>query len=191
MSDRAERPFGGAAPSEWIARFVPLIAPGGTVLDVACGAGRHGRYLRTKGHPVVMLDRDIADVADMASDHLVELVAADLEAGRPWPLRGRTFAGVVVTNYLYRPLFADLIASVAEGGVLIYETFARGNEEFGRPRNPDHLLRREELLILCRPELRVVAFEDVRVDRPRPAVVQRIVAVRDGAAMGYPEIGMP
>lgn len=168
-----------AEPSEWVVRFAERVPRDAAVLDVACGAGRHGRYFRARGNPVVMLDQDISRVADMATDARVELVASDLEAGRPWPLKTRTFGCVVVTNYLYRPAMRDIIGAVAPGGILIYETFALGNEAYGRPSNPDFLLHREELLILCRPELRVIAFEDLTVGAPRPACIQRIAAIRD------------
>lgn len=165
-------------PSPWVTRFAPMVPAGGTVLDVACGTGRHARMFRKRGHPVVALDRDVVTVTDMASDPEVEIVARDLENGRPWPLEGRSFAGVVVVNYLHRPLFPALVRSVAPGGVLIYETFAAGNERFGRPSNPDFLLHHEELLIAVRPELRVIAFEDLEEHAPVQAMRQRIVAVR-------------
>ncbi|WP_420403678.1 class I SAM-dependent methyltransferase [Nisaea sp.] len=168
-----------ARPSEWVMRFAERVSRDAEVLDVACGAGRHGRFFRARGNPVVMLDKDISRVADMAADAKVELVASDLETGRPWPLKTRTFGCVVVTNYLHRPAMRDIIGAVEPGGILIYETFAVGNEAYGKPSNPDYLLHREELLILCRPELRVVAFEDLTVSAPRPACVQRIAAVRD------------
>lgn len=165
-------------PSAWVVKHGGMIPPGGAVLDVACGAGRHGRFFRSLGHPVVMLDRDISRVADMASDGEVEIVARDLEGGRPWPLTGRRFAGVVVVNYLFRPILPALVAAVAPGGALIYDTFAVGNEAYGHPSNPDYLLRREELLIAVRPELVVMAFEDVEETDPRPSVRQRVLAVR-------------
>lgn len=168
-----------AEPSTWVKRFVNLIPEGGLVLDLACGGGRHSRYLLSLGYRVVCLDRDITAVADLASDERVELIACDLEDGRPWPLADRRFDGVVVTNYLHRPLMKHLVGAVAPGGALIYETFADGNQAFGQPRNPDFLLKREELLIFCRPELRVVAFEDLLVTEPRPAAIQHIVAVRE------------
>ena len=148
-------------PSAWVIKHGGMIPPGGPVLDVACGAGRHGRFFRSLGHPVVMLDRDIGRIADMASDDDVEIVAQDLEGGRPWPLAGRRFAGVIVVNYLHRPILPALVASVEPGGVLIYDTFAVGNELYGRPSNQDYLLHREELLIAVRPELVVMAYEDV------------------------------
>lgn len=165
-------------PLPWIVRFAPLVPAGGTVLDVACGAGRHARMFRQLGHPVVVLDRDVIHVSDMASDEGVEIVARDLESGRDWPLGDRTFAAVIVAHYLHRPLFPALVRAVAPGGVLIYETFAVGNERFGRPSNPDFLLHREELLFSVRPELQVIAFEDLEESEPRPAVKQRVVATR-------------
>ncbi len=168
-------------PSPWVVRFAPMVPAGGTVLDVACGAGRHARLFRRLGHPVVLLDRDVVHVTDMASDIEVEIVARDLESGRSWPLESRQFAGVVVTNYLHRPLMRQIVGAVEPGGVLIYETFAVGHERHGRPRNPDHLLHHEELLTVVRPELRVVAFEELEEVEPRPAVRQRVVAIRDPA----------
>lgn len=165
-------------PANWVVKHGGVIPPGGTVLDVACGPGRHGRFFRSLGHPVVFLDRDITQVADMASIDDVEIVAQDLEGGRPWPLTGRQFAGVIVVNYLYRPILPALVAAVQPGGALIYETFAVGNEAYGHPTNPDYLLHREELLIAVRPELVVMAYEDVEETEPRPTVRQRILAVR-------------
>jgi SAM-dependent methyltransferase len=166
-------------PSPWVRRFADLVPEGGTILDLACGSGRHSRYLLSLGYRVVCLDRDITAIADLASDEHVELIACDLEDGRPWPLADRNFEGIVVTNYLHRPLMKHLVRAVASGGALIYETFADGNQAFGHPRNPDFLLNREELLIFSRPELRVVAFEDLLVTEPRPAAIQRIAAVRE------------
>jgi SAM-dependent methyltransferase len=131
--------------SSWVARFAPAL-PDGPVLDVACGGGRHLRHFRDQGRPVVGIDRDLAGVADLAGSDRVELIQADLEGGAPWPLGDRRFAGVVVANYLWRPLFPALVAAVAPGGWLLYETFAQGNERFGRPRNPDFLLAPGELL---------------------------------------------
>jgi hypothetical protein len=128
---------------------------------------------------VVAVDRDLSGVADLRGDPGSELVEADLESGAPPPFAGREFGGVVVTNYLWRPLLGALVAAVAPGGALIYETFARGNERFGHPRNPDFLLEPGELLDAVRGELRVVAYEDVVVDTPRPAAFQRIAAVRE------------
>jgi SAM-dependent methyltransferase len=162
------------APSEWVRRWARLVRPGGRVLDVACGAGRHARFLAGLGLRVLGVDRDPGALAGVAG---VELRVADLEGG-PWPLGDERFDGVVVTNYLHRPLFPRLVEALAPGGVLIYETFALGNERYGRPSNPDFLLQPNELLERARA-LRPVAFEQGAVARPKPAVVQRLCAVRE------------
>jgi SAM-dependent methyltransferase len=164
--------------SRWVSRFADLVPAGGRVLDVACGGGRHARSFLQRGHPVTVVDRDTSGVADLGDDPNVEIVESDLEAGEPWPFAGRVFEGVVVTNYLWRPILADIVASVAPGGVLLYETFARGNEQFGHPRNPDFLLEPGELLEAVRGELRVAAYEDLIVEEPAPKAIQRIAAVR-------------
>ena len=158
------------APSEWVVRWAPLIA-GGPVIDVACGSGRHARFLKEKGLEVVAVDRDFQSIAG------VRFVMADLEDGSPWPFAGQRFGGIVVTNYLHRPLFEVLSGSLAEHGVLIYETFMLGNERYGKPSNPDFLLRPGELLQAF-GSLTVVAFEQRIVERPKPAAIQRVCAVR-------------
>ena len=158
-------------PSAWVRRFAPLVRSGGAVLDLACGGGRHSRLFLDHGHPVTAIDRDISQ-ARMAEG--AELIAADLEDGSPWPLDGRRFAAVVITNYLWRPLFPTLLASLEPDGMLLYETFALGNEAFGRPHNPDHLLARGELLRLAEG-LTVIAYQDGIEDGHK--VVQRICAI--------------
>ena len=165
--------------SPWVARFADLVPTGGRVLDVACGGGRHTRFFLERGNPVTAVDRDTSGVApDLDEDPNMEMVEADLEAGTPWPFVGRAFDGVVVTNYLWRPILADIVASVAPGGVLLYETFARGQEQFGHPHNPDYLLAPGELLDAVRGSLRVAAYEDRIVEEPAAKAVQRIAAVR-------------
>mgnify|MGYP006281387087 CR=1 FL=1 len=164
-------------PSDWVCRFAGYV-PAGPVLDLACGGGRHGRLFRARGHPVTLVDRDLSGVADLAGLDGVEAIATDLEDGRPFPLAGRGFAGVVVTNYLYRPLLPALVAAVQPGGVLLYETFAQGQQHLGRPTNPDFLLDPGELLDAVRGALTVTAYEDRTVHRPEAARVQRICAVR-------------
>jgi len=165
------------APSAWVKRWAWLI-PEGEVLDLACGRGRHARLLAALGHNVTAVDRDPEALAALTDVARVTTLQADLEGGNPWPLPGRRFAGIVVTNYLYRPLFPSLLAALAPGAVLIYETFALGNERYGRPSNPHFLLRAGELLDAFSPELTVVAFEQGYVSGPCPAVIQRICGIR-------------
>jgi SAM-dependent methyltransferase len=164
-------------PSAWVTRWATLIRPGGMVLDLACGAGRHARWLARMGFEVSAVDRDIAAFADPPEG--VALLAADLEDG-PWPYPGIAFDGIVVANYLHRPLLPILVGALVPAGVLVYETFARGNERFGKPSNPDFLLEPGELLEAVRGHLRVIAYEDRVVEEPRPAAIQRICAVSVG-----------
>jgi SAM-dependent methyltransferase len=170
------------SPSAWIVRFAALVPPGGTVLDVAAGGGRHTRFFLGRAHPVAAVDKDVAGLADLAGRPDMEVVVHDLEA-EGWPFGARQFSGVVVTNYLWRPLLPALVAAVAPGGALLYETFAAGNERHSRPRNPDFLLRPGELLDAVRGRLAVVAYEHGVI--PRPAVIQRIAAV-NGALGALP-----
>ena len=167
------------APSAWVERWSHHIRPGGAVLDLACGGGRHARLLARMGFAVDAVDRDPALFAAVPEG--VALLGADLEAG-PWPYGGRNFDGIVVTHYLHRPLLARLVDSLEPGGLLVYETFAEGNERFGKPSNPDFLLRHGELLEAVRGRLRVLAYEDIVVDQPRPAAIQRIAARRSAPA---------
>jgi SAM-dependent methyltransferase len=166
------------SPSPWVRRWAALIRPGGRVLDVACGQGRHLRYLSSLGFAVVGVDRDEGALAVLRGIGRVEIQLADLEAG-PWPFPPEGFDAVVVTNYLHRPLFPDLVRALRPGGVLIYETFASGNERYGRPSNPAFLLQPDELLVSVEP-LAVVAFEQGLVSSPKQAVIQRVCAVRAG-----------
>ena len=148
----------------------------GPVLDVACGAGRHAIFFAERGFEVVAVDREA-----QALPGAIRFVKADLEDGSPWPFPRKRFAAIVVANYLHRPLFPILAESLEEGGVLIYETFMLGNERYGRPSNPNFLLRPGELLEAF-SALAIVAFEQGRVERPKTAVVQRLCAVRGDAA---------
>ncbi len=170
---------GPAAPSAWIERFAPFVADRGCVLDLACGSGRHTRLFLARGCRVTAVDHDIAGLADLAGHPGLETLAADLEDGRPFPLVHRQFDAVVVTNYLYRPLLPVLVDAVATGGLLLYETVAEGNQRYRRPRNPDYLLRPGELLDAVRGHLSVLAYENLVVDDPHPAAVQRICARRE------------
>ncbi len=167
----------GAGPiSPWVGRHAALVPPQGRVLDLAAGAGRHGRYFKHLGHKVTALDRDVTRLGDLAGDAAVEVIAADLEDGSPWPLGDRRFAGIVVTNYLHRPLLPRIAGALIPGGVLIYETFGAGNERFGKPSNPDFLLRPGELLdFAAAHDLTVLAYRCGEVATPRPAMTQGIV----------------
>ena len=169
------------APSPWVVRWAPLIRPGSEVLDLACGTGRHARFLAARGCSVVAADRDAEAIAALAAVPGVFTRMADLE-GAAWPFAPSSFDAVVVANYLHRPLFSPIVAALRPGGVLVYETFMVGNERFGRPSNPQFLLRPGELLAAVQGQLEVVAFEQGEVGAPRPAVVQRICALKGAAA---------
>jgi SAM-dependent methyltransferase len=158
------------APSAWVVRWAPLITRG-RVLDLACGSGRHASHLAGLGHEVTAVDREPQSLAG------VRFVQANLEDGSPWPLPGEEFRGIVVANYLYRPLFPVLERALAPGGVLIYETFMAGNERFGKPSNPAFLLGPGELWAAF-GSLHIIAFEQGHSLQPKPAMVQRLCARR-------------
>jgi SAM-dependent methyltransferase len=174
MTRGAETGRSFQAPSAWVERFTPLIRPGGRVLDLAAGEGRHSRILIESGFAVRAVDRDISALLTLAGPRC-EVSQIDLETDAPWQL-GHGYDGIVVTNYLYRSLLPAIANALAREGVLIYETFALGNERLGPPRNPDFLLRPGELLDAF-AMLTVIAFEQGDVTSPRPAVIQRIAAV--------------
>lgn len=162
-------------PSPWVRRHIGGVRADGQVLDLACGGGRHLRLAHGLGHAVVGVDRDLSGVQDLAGEAGVELMAADLEGGR-WPLEGREFAGVIVTNYLWRPILSNIINAVSRDGLLIYETFASGNERFGKPSNPNFLLKPGELVDVVHGQLTVIAYEHAMLAEPR-RVVARLAAV--------------
>jgi len=162
-----------------VVRYARDLPAGRRVLDLACGAGRHTRLLAAAGHHVTAVDRDLSGLDGFSPEPgTLELVEQDLEGGEAWPLGDARFDLIVVTNYLWRPLFPAIRAALADGGMLLYETFAAGNERFGKPTNPDFLLRPEELLTEFGATLQVLAFAQGEVEDPRPAVTQRICAVR-------------
>ena len=169
------------APEPFILSHAGLVPAGTRVLDLACGGGRHGRWFLERGWAVSFLDRDISGVADLRGRDDVEILEADLETATGWPLGDRRFGGVIVVNYLWRPILADIVRAVAPGGALLYETFAIGNEAFGRPNNPDFLLREGELRGAAEPALRVVAAHHGPVGDPPRAVRQGLAAIRPGA----------
>jgi SAM-dependent methyltransferase len=176
--------------SPWVLRFAHLVPQGARVLDLACGGGRHARLFAARGCQVIAVDRDAQALASLERVPGIETRCIDLEAG-PWPFAAERQDAIVVTNYLHRPLLTDIFAAVSDHGVLIYETFAHGNEIYGRPANPDHLLVRGELLERAAGRLEVVAFEQgIIVDGGRTAVVQRLAGVgvnRDAMARLVPE----
>jgi SAM-dependent methyltransferase len=167
-----------SGPSAWVQSHAGLVKPGGKVLDLAAGGGRHIRYFKELGYQVTALDRDVSRLQDLALQGM-EIVAADLEDGSPWPLGARKFDGIVVANYLHRPLFPRLAGALAPAGVLIYETFGIGNERFGKPSNPNFLLRPGELLTFAAAHgLQVLAYQCGEMSEPKRSVIQRIAAQR-------------
>ncbi len=165
--------------SPWVRRFASLIPKDGLVLDLACGAGRHATYLAEQGFSVLAVDQDVA-ILEQSNNPLIKTKALNLEL-EAWPLDGYSFGAIVVTNYLYRPHLDRLPAMLVSGGVLIYETFAQGNAQFGKPSNPNFLLNPRELLALAsRHGLKAVAYEDIYTDEPRPAMVQHLCALKEG-----------
>jgi len=175
----------GIAPSSWVLRFAALIPPGGIVLDVAAGHGRHTRAMRALGFGVVAVDVDVSGLEDLKHDAAIQIVAADLEAG-PWPFADRKFDAIVVTNYLHRAHFSHYVTALTDEGVLIIETFGQGNELLGRPRNPEFLLKPGELLEAFGSKLHIIAYEHGAEQEPRPAVRQRLCAVKDSGPVLLP-----
>jgi SAM-dependent methyltransferase len=178
--------------SPWIGRFSALIGQAGTVLDLAAGGGRHSLWLLDQGFSVTAVDRDIEALtalkaADPRRAERLEIIQADLEDGSPWPLAKRRFDALVVVNYLWRPLFPDILAAIDAEGILLYETFAAGQEALGRPANPDFLLEPGELLEVVAGHLAVVAYEHGRMTGERgPAIKQRIAASGRAGALPLP-----
>jgi SAM-dependent methyltransferase len=169
---------GSDSPSDWVVRWAHLVRAGGTVLDLACGSGRHARFFAARGNFVTACDRDSAALAGISGIPGISTREADLEDGSPWPFSGMGFDAVVVTNYLHRPLFPVIAAALSPGGVLIYETFVLGNERYGKPSNPRFLLRRDELLEAFGRGLVVAGFEQGRTSRAKAALIQRLCALR-------------
>lgn len=175
MLSNAHDAISNASP--WVRRFSPLIPKGGLVLDLACGSGRHSEWLANLGYRVLAVDQDVSAVQSLNSP-LIVTNCCDLEQA-DWPLKGLSFNAIVVTNYLYRPHLGQLPKMLQDGGILIYETFALGNEQFGKPSNPNFLLNPGELLTFSASNgLKVLAYEDIYADEPKPAMVQRLCAVK-------------
>lgn len=166
-------------PSPWVVRHAQSIPARGKVLDLACGSGRHARFLAGLGYPVLAVDRDAEALAGLSTIEGITTRLLDLE-GEEWPLAGQVFDGIVVTNYLWRPRLPDVLALLAPGGVLIYETFMVGNAAYGKPSNPAFLLLAGELRQLAAAAgLREVEYAEGYVASPKPAMRQAICAIRD------------
>jgi len=171
--------------SPWVRRFAPLIPKGGVVLDLACGSGRHSELLAKLGYSILAVDQDVTAVEGL-NNPLITPKCLNLEQ-EDWPFLGEAFSAIVVTNYLYRPHLDELAGMLQADGILIYETFSQGNGEFGKPSNPNFLLNPGELLsFAARHGLLVVAYEDVYVDQPKPAMVQRLCAVKGALKQRIP-----
>lgn len=178
MVHLSEKHTGFRQPSPWVERWAPLVPDGASVLDLACGGGRHGRLFLDRGHPTLFLDRDVSAVADLQSDPNARILEVDLEDGGAFPLAGERFGGIVVTCYLHRPILPDLVQAVAPGGVLIYETFAKGNEAYGHPARDSFLLTEGELLDAVAGQLSIRAYEHGYEDQPKPGIRQKICATK-------------
>ena len=165
------------SPSAWVTRFATLIRPGGTVLDLACGRGRNARWLAEQRFRVTAVDREAAMLAELQGVDNIQTLQADLETGA-WPFEKQRFDSIVVCRYLHRPLLPLLARSMEEDGILIYETFMAGQEQFGKPSNPDFLLKNNELFNIFNPLLEILSFEQGLVHQPNPAMLQRICARR-------------
>ncbi len=164
--------------SNWVSENYSYIKKKGVVLDLACGSGRHGRFLLEKGFNVVFLDRDTSQLDWVPDVFKSQVIKHDLENGTNWDFLPNSFDAVVVTNYLYRPIFPDLLSIIDEGGVLIYETFSKGNEIYGKPTNSNYLLEPEELIDLVRPSMRLVSFKEGYSNEGKESITQKIVAVK-------------
>ncbi len=165
------------SPEPWVIQFSSLI-PQGKILDLACGRGRHGRYFLNLGYSVTFIDKDLSGVVDLESHPSATLVEYDLENNTPFPFEAGEFSGVIITNYLHRPLFPDLLKALNLGAVLIYKTFSQGNEQFGKPSNPDFLLQQDELLRVFGQELKVIDFVQQKEANP-DRMTQAICAIRE------------
>lgn len=163
--------------SPWILKYGSLIPKERPILDVACGSGRHSFYMQDLGYEVVAVDKDITAINANQFQSNISIFEADLERYL-WPFSEQIFSGVIVVNYLWRPLFQNIIDSVVPGGVLLYDTFAQGNEKFGRPRNPDFLLAPEELKNLCRKKFDIIDYFHGVTKSPEPAMRQSIAAIK-------------
>ncbi len=174
--------FDKMVPSKWVIRWASLIQQGGRVLDLACGNGRHSIFLASLGFDVVAIDRDEQKLTNFSQFKKITPICSDLEK-RPWPLSDDKFNGIIITNYLHRPLLPHIVRALDKPGVLIYETFGEGNEAFGKPTNKDFLLLRNELFNTLSETLHIVSFEQGYVVNPKKAIVQRVCAIFNDNSM--------
>ncbi len=177
MPDQAQQRTNEQSRAEaWVERFIGGMPAGGRVLDLACGGGRHAALCLSRGLSVTAVDRDIsAAKRQLPQSPQLELIETDLEDGRPFPFAAASFDGVIVVNYLWRPLLSALIDALRPRGLFLYQTFRAGNERHGKPSNPAFLLEPGELLGAVQGRLHVVAYEDIQLGQP-PRLVQRIAA---------------
>ena len=168
-----------AQVSAWVRRYYSQIPKNGFILDLAGGAGRHARFLARKGFKLLLVDNQIEKAKDLQNVEGIKLMEYDVENGNPLPFSASSFQGIVVTNYLYRPIFPQLLCLLDDGGVLIYETFAVGHEKYGRPTNPDYLLKSGELIKLVGSKMRIIEYQERLITQPAKAYVQRIVAEKN------------
>ena len=166
------------SPSIWVIRFASQIKPRGTVLDLACGGGRNGRWFLEAGHHVTFLDRDVSALRDLHNNPKAEVLCSNLEKSAHFPIGGQPFDGVVVTNFLQRDILGNICDAVTPGGLLLYETFGTGNETYGRPRNAKFLLKPGELIKTVRANFDILGFEHGLRRIPSPAIIQRVAAVK-------------
>ena len=165
-------------PSVWVIRFASQVRRHGKVLDLACGSGRNGRWFLKTGHRVTFLDQDVSALADLKNNPQADVICSNLETGIPFPIEGQPFDGVLVTNYLQRDILGDICDAVNIGGLLLYETFGAGNESYGRPRNPNFLLKPGELIATVRAEFNILGYEHGLRRLPSPAIIQRVAAIK-------------
>ena len=164
-------------PNKWVECYSSLIPSGGSVLDLACGSGRHTGMLLNKGYQVTAVDIDTTLIKQNFSNKNLNIVKCDLESLSFWPFEKNSFLGIIVVNYLHRPLFSKIIESLREEGVLVYQTFADGHSRYGKPKNPDYLLKRGELKTVF-DSMKIISYQHGYLSYPSQSIIQRICCVK-------------